>query len=128
MRQVNNHDSCDHFFIKCFDDYDWYEGTHCFCYGCIKCKLCTGGPFYESYMANYFTFESSLKYWWSKLEFSYSSYEISFGRAIHLYEQISAEKPNISNKELYEILKVKSEEYMKLDTEPKKDEISRKRS
>ena len=130
MEHFEKYDKCDHFVITCCDDYDWYEGTHDYGHGCIKCKLCNGGPFYENYMLRYFEQGGKLDGWWSKLNFSfgkYSCYEISFGRAVHLYEEISAKNPNISNKELYEILKVKSEEYKKFDTEPKKEGIGRLR-
>lgn len=127
MEPFENYDKCDHFVITCCDDYDWYEGKHDYGHGCIKCKLCNGGSFYEPHMLNYFEQGGKLGGLWQKLNFSFGKdgcYEISFGRAIQLYEQISNENPNITNEELYDILKTKSEEYLKLDIEAN---ISRKR-
>ena len=111
---------CNHYTIKCFDDYDWYEGTHDYSYGCIKCKLCNGGYFFENYMKDYFELGGHLSGYRPDVNLSFGRfgcYEVSFGRAIKIYEKLVAENPNITNKEIDEILSKKAEEFFIIDTE-----------
>lgn len=117
VETFKKYDDCDHFVIKCADDYDWYEGTHNYSHGCIKCGLCNGGVFYDETMKSYF-YNGGLLFrgYGSKLMFGLS-YETSYGVARELYKKISEENPNITNSDLAIILKSESER-IKSETNP----------
>ena len=106
-------DNCNHFFIICGDDYDWYEGTHDFDYGCIKCGLTNRFDEYDPASVAYLRSGHRLKGFFSKdLEFSFGTYgglELGYARARKIYTSLIEIYGEMSNERLYQLLKEESE-------------------
>ena len=102
------YDNCKHFIIRCGDDYDCYEGSHDFSYGCIKCGLNNHDERMQIIHEVYFKTGHHLRGYLSLLEFSFAedgSLELGYERAKHLFNKIAIIDPYISNKDLEELLK-----------------------
>lgn len=112
-KEFEKFDNCDHFFIICGDDYDWYEGTHDFDYGCIKCGLTNRCEGYDPPSEAYLKAGHKLKGFLSKkLEFSFGpdgSLQLGYERAKKLYKQLTDLYGKMSNEKLCELLKEESE-------------------
>lgn len=112
-RSFEKFDKCDHFFIICNDNYDWYEGTHDFDYGCIKCGLTNRGENYDPVSEAYFKSGHKLRGFFSKkLEFSFGedgSLLLGYARARKIYTSLIEIYGEMSNERLYQLLKEESE-------------------